>query len=326
MTDINALARASGTTPAELTLWGELISIGSGFTRVSIPQRRRRPRDVLMPSLGLDRLLKQLSSALSNVTGYVPPPEVHGFVQGRSIVTNASAHLNKDIVLRLDIRDFFGTIDDVKHTRALRAHGLDHSCADALAAVTLVGGSLAQGFSTSPLLSNIAFLETDQALVAESQRAGVCYTRYVDDLTFSGDYGAVNDEFMAAMGDLLDRHGWTVNQTKTRFMRRGKPQFVTGLYVGDSAGPHIPRSMKRLLRRELYFASRFGLEDSYLRSPTPILANRMGGWVHYAAHADPAVGLQLRDRWRHVSSSQSHPRLNQDWDLLLDEIRFPRDW
>jgi RNA-directed DNA polymerase len=279
-----------------------------------------------MPSVGLDRLLKQVSIGLSLVTGYDAPSEVHGFVQGRSIVTNASAHLSKDVVLRLDLSDFFGTIDRTKHNRALRSHGLDRSCTDAVGAVTLVDSSLAQGFSTSPLLSNIAFFETDQELAEQCQSAGVSYTRYVDDLTFSGDYGTVNDQFVVTVGNLLEGHGWRINRTKTRFMRRGRPQFVTGLYVGDSAGPHIPRSMKRMLRRELYFASRFGLEDSFLRSPTPISASRLGGWVHYAAHADPIVGIQLRDRWREVSTSQSQPRVNQDWDLLLEDIGFPRDW
>lgn len=326
MIDVDALAYASNFPPEDLSHWGDLVSIGSGFTRISIPQKRRRPRQVLMPSVGLDRLLKQLSGGLARVTGYMPPKEVHGFIRGRSIATNAREHLGQDVVLRVDLKDFFGTIDGARLNRALQANQIDSRCANAIAGVTLVEGGLAQGFSTSPLLSNITFLETDRALAAAVQCEGVQYTRYVDDLTFSGDRSLVHDEFLEAIEAILDRHGWLVNKQKTRFMRRGKPQFVTGLYVGDSAGPHIPRSMKRLLRREVYFASRFGLEDSRLQSPTPIDADRLGGWVHYAAYVEPVFGDQIRSLWSQVDSRHTGQQIRPDWDLILDEIDFPDNW
>jgi len=276
-----------------------------------------------MPSVGLDRLLKQLRIGLTNVSGYIPPGEVHGFIKGRDIATNAAQHLNQDVVLKVDLKDFFGAIDKSRLGGALESFEFDENCAKAVAGVTLIDGSLAQGFSTSPLLSDLVFFETDRELAALAGRAGVCYTRYVDDLTFSGPRSLVHDDLLAAIETLLVRLSWSVNQGKTRFMRRGKPQYVTGLYVGDSAGPHIPRAMKRLLRREVYFASRFGVEDARTRSPTPIEADRLGGWVHYAAHVDPVFGQHLRSIWCQVASSRSEYRPSQAWDSLLDDIGFP---
>jgi len=226
------------------------------------------------------------------------------FIKGRDIATNAAQHLNQDVVLKVDLKDFFGAIDKSRLGGALESFEFDENCAKAVAGVTLID-------------------ETDRELAALAGRAGVCYTRYVDDLTFSGPRSLVHDDLLAAIETLLVRLSWSVNQGKTRFMRRGKPQYVTGLYVGDSAGPHIPRAMKRLLRREVYFASRFGVEDARTRSPTPIEADRLGGWVHYAAHVDPVFGQHLRSIWCQVASSRSEYRPSQAWDSLLDDIGFP---
>src|SRR5690349_13096968 len=110
MIDLPALAYSSSLAPEELSHWRELIEAGLGYTRMSIPQKHRRRRQVLRPSVGLDRLLKQLSRGLGVTSGYAPPPEVHGFVKGRDITTNAARHLDQDVVLRVDLKDFFGTI------------------------------------------------------------------------------------------------------------------------------------------------------------------------------------------------------------------------
>lgn len=326
MIDLAALAYTSSLDAEELAHWQELLAAGSGYTRMSIPQKHRRRREVLRPSVGLDRVLKQLRSGLAYVLEYYPPPEVHGFVKGRDIRSNAVPHLDQDVVLRVDLADFFGTVDQTKVVRALSNCGLDGDAANAVAGVTTVDGSLPQGFSTSPFLSNLAFAETDAALVDLAGSEGVSFTRYVDDMSFSGPVAVVHDDLMDSITALLSAHGWRVNPGKTRFMRRGKPQYVTGLYVGDRAGPHIPRSMKRLLRREVYYASKFGLEDARLRSPTPMQHDRLNGWVHYAAHADAAFGTNLRAAWNGVESRRYWNNTGHDWDRILDDIHFPDHW
>lgn len=326
MIDLPTLAYNSGLDGEEFSHWEHLIASGSGYTKISVPQKHRRRRDVFRPSVGLDRLLKQLVFGLAILSRYAPPPEVHGFVKGRDITTNAARHLAQDVVLRVDLRDFFGTIDREKVVTALRSFDFQKDAADAVAGVTLINGALAQGFSTSPLLSNLVFADTDVEIVKIAADAGVSYTRYVDDLTFSGSLNSVHDELLASITAVLFGFGWSVNPRKTRFMRRGKPQYVTGLYVGDSDGPHIPRSMKRLLRREVYYAGRFGLQDARLRSPTPMQHDRLNGWVHYAAHADPIFGQNLRGAWNSVASRRHGSGAGRDWDEILNDIRFPNGW
>lgn len=325
--DIETLASASYMKSADvLVRWGEMLRVeGFGFTRIAVPQKRRRPREVLRPNIGLDRVLKHLRLGLASTSGYDAPDEVHGFVQGRGTVTNAACHLDRDVVLKVDIKDFFDSIGTQKLYSGLTKLAFADECAEIIASVTLVDGRLAQGFSTSPLLSNMAFLATDEALSEFAQTRSVTYTRYVDDLAFSGDKEAIDDDFLASLKSRLRNFGWRVNPTKTRFMRRGGPQFVTGLYVGHGAGARIPRPMKERLRRELYFAEKFGVSDARSRSPKPMSIERLAGWVHYAAHADPAFGLPLRERWYRIAPALDSYVPTPDWDLLED-IEFPDGW
>ncbi|MBV6726044.1 reverse transcriptase family protein [Nocardioides daeguensis] len=259
------------------------------------------------------------------MSSYEPPDAVHGFVSGRDIVTNASKHLGRDVVLKVDLTDFFGSINRARAISSLSRFDLDPECAKMVADVSLVDDSVAQGFSTSPLISNMAFHSTDEILEGLAEANSVTYTRYVDDLVFSGAVNRVNDDLLTGIELSLRNEGWSVNPRKTRFMRRGKAQYVTGLYVGDADGTHIPRGMKKLLRREVYFASRYGLSNARDRSPTPIDAKRLGGWVHFAAHADPAFGLPLRDVWREVVQSEPPPE-SWSWDSVLDDVGFPENW
>lgn len=326
MIGLARLTYASGLDPEELTHWRELVAAGAGYTRISIPQKHRRRREVFRPSVGLDRLLKQLRVGLGRTSEYSPSAEVHGFVKGRDIATNAGNHLDQDVVLRVDLRDFFGTIDRPKVTHALGQFEFDDEAAEAVAGVTLINGSLAQGFSTSPYLSNVVFANTDVELTRLAADTGTSYTRYVDDLTFSGPLAAVHDDLLESITTIVENLGWSVNPRKTRFMRRGKPQYVTGLYVGDSAGPHIPRSMKRLLRREVYYAFRFGLEHARVRSPTPMQHDRLNGWVNYAAHVDAVFGANLRTMWNEVPSRRYATSASRDWNQILDDIDFPDHW
>lgn len=326
MIDLDELSYRSGFEPDLLRLWGDRVRVGDGFTEIEIPQVRRRPRRVLRPGVYLDRVLKQLNVGLAAATGYSPPDAVHGFVKGRGIFSNASQHLAQDVVLRIDLKDFFGTINRPTLERTLRESNLDQAAAESVANVALVSNSLAQGFSTSPLLSNMAFKPSDRELSLLARGVGVTYTRYVDDLIFSGDYESVTDQLLSILEHTLDTMGWSINHQKTRFMRRGKPQYVTGLYVGDSVTPHIPRKMKQLLRREVYYAAKFGVRSARLRSPTPIEPDRLQGWVNFAAHADPEFGKKLRAAWNGAQAGPTKISRSREWDRILNEIDFPRGW
>jgi hypothetical protein len=146
----------------------------------------------------------------------------------------------------VDLEDFFPSISAAMIKAALQTQGYEEKAADVAVSIVTIASKLPIGLSTSPLLSNLVFSSTDHSLAEYVKSEGLSFTRYVDDLTFSGD---VTDSHLADIEHILDDAGWSVNTRKTAFMRRGGPQYVTGLYVGEADGPRIPRKIKRRVRR-----------------------------------------------------------------------------
>ncbi|WP_194944441.1 reverse transcriptase family protein [Aeromicrobium yanjiei] len=326
MTTTRDLATHGGPSPQQYPFWAAVLAAGHGYSTLAISKRKRRePRVVLRPNVGLDRFLKQVSTALVAGLDFAPHDAVHGFVAGRGIVSNAAQHLSQDVVLKLDLRDFFGSVRREPLTTALVQAGLDEPTASEVAAVVTVNGSLPQGFSTSPLLSNVAFDPTDDAIQAIAASRGATYSRYADDLTFSGTNGAVDDTLLSDVVSALEHQGWIVNPGKTRFMRRGRAQYVTGLSVDTADGPHVPRVFKQNLRREIYFATRYGISDARVRSPQPLRESQLHGWVEFLAHVEPHRRAELREAWKIIAPRPSARRVEL-WDELLDDIDFPANW
>ncbi|MFF0448257.1 reverse transcriptase family protein [Streptomyces sp. NPDC004609] len=250
-------------------------------------------REVFEPKPPFDAVSKNLHRSFTSLFSYEVPGHVHGFVRGRSTISNASQHLAKKCVLRMDLEDFFPSIDAATVKGLLQEQGYEGKAVDLAVNLVTIGGKLPIGLSTSPLFSNLVFLGTDHLLAEYARSEGLSFTRYVDDLTFSGD---VTDRHAADIARILDGAGWSVNTRKTAFMRRGGPQYVTGLYVGESDKPRIPRKVKREMRWILHVISRFGYERymaEFGGEDKGMHRRRLLGWACYIAAVEPDVGYPL---------------------------------
>ena len=152
---------------------------------------------------------------------------------------------------------------------------------------------LPQGACTSPGLSNQVARRLDRRLQGLAAKLGLTYTRYADDLTFSG-----TEEFNGRVGYLLARvrhiaedEGFAVNAKKTRVLRRNAAQRVTGLVVNDRPG--VARKEVRRLRAILHHAHREGLERQN-RENRPNFLSWLEGKIAYVAMVRPEVGARLR--------------------------------
>ncbi|MGW3526859.1 reverse transcriptase family protein [Streptomyces olivaceus] len=292
---VEDLAQQAGV-PTEILEWLS-SEIPTGFGRLYEQRIYRKKhggvREVFKPKQPFDAVSKNLHRSFTRLFSYAAPGHVHGFVRERSTITNASQHLAKKCVLRMDLEDFFPSISAATIKTLLREQGYEGKVADLAASLVTIGGKLPIGLSTSPLLSNLAFLSTDHSLAEYAQSEGLSFTRYVDDLTFSGD---VADRHATDIAQILDAAGWSVNTRKTVFMRRGGPQYVTGLYVGESDGPRIPRKLKRRMRWILHVISKFGY-DTYMAEfggrEEGMRRRRLLGWACYIAAVEPDVGFPL---------------------------------
>lgn len=205
----------------------------------------------------LSSTLKILNSNLNSI--YKPPASVHGFVKRRNIKTNATQHLGKKYVLVLDIENYFDTIKSQLINRAFQDIGFTKEASQSLTKVVSFRSKLVQGFNTSPTLANIVFKPLDKKL--EKLAPGITYSRYADDLYFSSDE---EFEIKDKVQNIISEFGFKINEEKSKLMKRGWHQYVTGLTIFDDSYPRISKKVKRKLRQQIYYINRFGYRSYVL--------------------------------------------------------------
>ena len=183
--------------------------------------------------------------------------KVHGFAKGRSIVTNAKEHVNKECILNIDIKDFFPSINHEKVLDIFRKIGYTTEVSRTMADICCFEGSLPQGAPTSPYLANLVFSIVDEEICTLIREKEVSYTRYADDLTFSSH----NDlaELKEQVYQILYKHKFKPNIDKTNIVYGKKRKIVTGLIVNKEI--KVPKRFKRLLRQEIYYCKKLGVAN-----------------------------------------------------------------
>jgi RNA-directed DNA polymerase len=247
-----------------------------------------------------------------NIVARLPAEEpAHGFLPGRSIVSNARPHAGKAVVVNLDLENFFPSITFPRVRSVFQRLGYSPAVATVLALlctecprkqveyagqtyhVAVGPRGLPQGACTSPGSSNQVARRLDRRLQGLAAKLDLTYTRYADDLTFSGD-AALNGRvgyLMARVRHIAADEGFAVNEKKSRVQRRNKAQEVTGLVVND--GPGVARKEVRRLRAILHRARRQGLEKQN-RDGRPHFRAWLAGKIAYVRMVRPEIGARLQ--------------------------------
>lgn len=233
------------------------------YVTFSIAKRSGGKRLIMAPKRRLKLIQRKL---LGLLVGKLPVSEhAHGFRCGRSVRTGAEPHVGKRFVLRLDLEDFFPSVTFARVRGLLIAYGYSFPVASTLAVLmteaerqlVAVDGKVfhvpvglrhcVQGAPTSPGLCNALVLRLDRRLAGLARKRGFSYTRYADDLSFSGDGDRLAlEKLRVAASRIVAGEGFTVNTGKTRVMGRGARQSVTGVVVNQVLG--ISRQGRRRLR------------------------------------------------------------------------------
>ena len=203
--------------------------------------------------------LKTLKFYLNDL--YKPNDCVHGFVKKRNIVSNAKKHLNKKIILNIDIKDFFESINLNMVKDVFNSLGFDENISEILSKITTYNDRLVAGFSTSPVIANLYCRDMDEEIIRICSEYNITYTRYADDITLSGD----TVDILYNLQEVLDKYGFKINKLKTKKYYKGNGQYVTGLSVEDSIMPRIPKNIKKRLRAEIYCICKYGLKSNVAR-------------------------------------------------------------
>jgi retron-type reverse transcriptase len=303
------LADALGLTVAQLRwlAYHRDAATRVHYRRFTIPKRNGQERAIWAP---LPKLKAAQRWVLHNIVERLPVHgAVHGFLPGRSILTNARVHTNAKIILKMDIQDFFPTVTLPRVKGIFRKAGYREQVATLLALlcteapreivehegkqyfVALGPRCLPQGAPTSPALTNTLCLRMDQRLTGLAAKKGWRYTRYADDLTFSLPEDHQGPPQLGALMGLIKKvvadEGFLIHPDKTRVLRKGGRQRVTGLVVNGDLKPRVPRALRRQLRAALHnFQKGKGLHDGET-------ADQLAGYAAFVYMTDPELGRQL---------------------------------
>jgi hypothetical protein len=273
---------------------------GSGYVEFEIPKAKGGTRRISAPRTPLRKVQRIL---LEQILDKVPMHDAcHGFVAGRSTVTNARPHEKAAIVVKLDLKDFFPTVH-YRRVKGLFEHlGYSAEVAGTLAGLTthrpklkkgvvVWPGMLPQGAPTSPALANLACRRLDRRLERLAAKYGAVYTRYADDLTFS--FSEVPEvrlgRFLWWVDGICQQEGFTERADKRRILRAKHQQRVTGLVVNERV--NIPRSDRRKFRAILHNCAKHGVA-SQAKGRDDFEAY-LAGYAAYVHMVDPALGKRL---------------------------------
>lgn len=181
---------------------------------------------------------------------------------GYSMEKNAEPHVGKKQILQLDIRDFFDNISFVLvYQYAFPAVYYPPAIRTILADLCCFRDVLPQGAPTSPAVSNLVMRPFDDYMGKWCEERQIHYTRYCDDLTFSGDFDW--REVKNKVKGFLGVYGFELNEKKTKISRKSVRQTVTGIVVNEK--PQVGRDYRRKLRAEIYYCGKYGVESHLSR-------------------------------------------------------------
>jgi RNA-directed DNA polymerase len=207
--------------------------------------------------------------------------------RGSSALTNATIHVGQPWVVRLDIENFFPTItlESVRQVLASRfGYGMELS--ELVAKLTTLSGVVPQGAPTSPSLGNLVLLDADRELEQSCRRCGVNYSRWVDDLTFSGRQALKQLAFGI---EVIKKHGFKVKRGKIEVAGSQKEQMVTGFVVNHNR----PRLPARVLAD---IVARLVIAEGALGSERERRIRSLLGYLAYAQQAEPKFVEGIRAR------------------------------
>ncbi|QGZ64581.1 reverse transcriptase family protein [Paraburkholderia acidisoli] len=267
---------------------------------------------------------------LHDLLDRVPPHDAaHGFRRGRSIVSFAAPHADQPLVIRLDLADFFASITQGRVHAVFHALGYPVAVARALTALStnrvpsrmLTSGALKdkfdwteqrrlrarhlpQGASTSPALANLCAWRLDTRLAALAQSLDANYTRYADDLAFSGAarFQRVADRLPLWVAAIALEEGFSVQPRKTRVMAQGVRQQLAGVVVNRH--PNLARDRFDALKALLTNCVRHG-PASQNRDGRADFRAALAGHVAHAAMLNPSRGAKLQGIFDRIDWSQS---------------------
>ena len=220
---------------------------------------------------------------------------VQGFLKKRSTRSNAKQHLAADVLLHADIAGFLHAITMEQVFGAFVALGAPVKISQILASSCTIDGLLRQGTRCSPSLANLVCQNMDTQMISLADAHDCTYTRYADDMAFSGPRVPQDD----AVAAILKTNGFALRDGKCYRQYKGRSQYVTGLTVADSERPRLPRRLKHRLRLVFYYIEKYGLQN-HLHRAGPENLSMEESWLYGMLKFARSIEPELVAKWQAI--------------------------
>ena len=256
------------------------------YHAVEIPKGNGETRVLHVP----DSFLKSIQKSIArNILAYESiSPYASAYRLCGSTKNNAKPHVGNEMVMKCDIRKFFDHITfPMLRKKVFTEEQFSKSNSILLSALCVYSDSVPQGAPTSPAISNIIMRDFDYRVGAWCDERNISYTRYCDDMTFSGMFDA--KEVKQFIKKELKKEGFFLNDKKTVILHSGQKMEVTGIVVNEKLS--IPKSYKKSLRQELYYCKKYGLKShlkvSGIKEDPEKYRKELLGRVNYILSVEP---------------------------------------
>lgn len=292
------------------------------YRKVQIPKGNGEFRELSVPDDFLKAVQRKIADNLlsrEEISAYAT-----AYRPGGSTQRNAKPHVGKSKVMKLDIRGFFDhCIYPVVKERAFPAEKYSEPNRILLTLLCVYKDALPQGAPTSPAISNILLRDFDNVVGQWCNQRNIAYTRYCDDMTFSGQFD--HRQVKALVKTELKKLGFFLNDKKNVVLSSGQRQSVTGITVNEK--PQTSADYRRKLRQELYYCQKFGIEDHIqklgLDVPAHTYKAQLLGRVNYAMSVNPTDReLQRYKAWLMQEKPSIEDRMRRSI-LLEREGKLP---
>ena len=284
------------------------------YHRYTVPKKKGGMRMIAAPKPKLKAVQRKiLEDILNKVT---PSENAHGFLQGKSVVSGAQAHIRSPkLLINMDIQDFFPTITFERVRGMFKDFGYSGYIASLLAMVCTycervpieIKGQtryvkvsdriLPQGAPSSPMITNIICRKLDHRLSGLANKLGCVYTRYADDMSFTfSDVDHIKPgKVCALIAKIVREEGFRINTKKTRFLRTNNRQAVTGVIINNET-LGVKKEWVKKLRAAIYNANRLMEKGQFPEKKTIHEISGMAAWLKSVS----------QERYQNIIQSAAH--------------------
>lgn len=256
------------------------------YHSVKIPKGNGEIRQLYVPDNFLKAIQRSINDRLLSLEAI--SPYATAYRPGGNTKVNATPHVCKPVLLKLDIRHFFDHLTyPIVKNKVFPAERYSEQNRILLSLLCVYNDALPQGAPTSPMISNIIMKDFDNAIGLWCSSSGISYTRYCDDMTFSGNFDPL--AVIPRVKTELKKLGLFLNDKKTVVVRAGQKHSVTGIVVNERLS--APAEYKKQIRQELYYCMKFGIESHLKATANELSAEtyilQLLGRINYVLSIEP---------------------------------------